>query len=390
MRLTKHSRQLEQFSALIHLIYAASAEPQRWPEALAAITQTMSVQQALLFTPFVRPDCGGLLFPWKIDEKHLSLWASKYIDHDIWAQSAQNKDLWHEGAVLLDEDLVTQAELRASIFYREFLASLNIARVCVGIVFGGGPGLPSTSLSVFRGPEDKPFGQEERELMQLLVPHLSRSLGLMHRLSLARHQVASMRVALDRLSVGVFLLNQHLDVIYANVAAKQVLARDDGIHLDLQKRLTAPGLVVHEGERLESWLSRLVGLPVEERGGFGDTFDVARHKANAWYSVQCCPLEPQDPLFSGEGAHHIVFVTDPQRLELPASAALQRQLGLTSAEARVTKALVQGGTYRDVAATLGVREETIRTQVKAIYLKTRTNDKAGLTRMVLSLSKAVV
>jgi DNA-binding CsgD family transcriptional regulator len=189
--------------------------------------------------------------------------------------------------------------------------------------------------------------------------------------------------------VGVFLLNQHLDVIYANTAGRQVLARKDGIGTDQQTRLTATGLGTGS-LRLEDWLARMVSLPKLERGGFDDTFDVARHKSKTRYSVQCCPLEPQDPLFSGEGAHHIVFVTDPQRLELPALAALQRQLGLTPAEARVTKALVQGGTYCEVAATMGVREETIRSQVKSVYAKTRTNTKAGLTRMVLSLSKATV
>jgi len=389
MQQRRGANRLEQFSALIHLIYAASAKPQRWQQALAAIAKAMKAHQALLFTPFVGPGSGGLLFPWQIDERHLNLWASKYIDHDIWAQSAQRKDLWHEGAVLVDEDLAPWEELRASMFYREFLTTIGIARVCVGIVFEGSPGLPSTSLSVFRGPGDDPFAHKERDLMQLLVPHLSRALGLMHRLSLARHQVASMRAALDRLSVGVFLLNQHLDVIYANTAGRQVLARKDGIGTDQQTRLTATGLGTGS-LRLEDWLARMVSLPKLERGGFDDTFDVARHKSKTRYSVQCCPLEPQDPLFSGEGAHHIVFVTDPQRLELPALAALQRQLGLTPAEARVTKALVQGGTYCEVAATMGVREETIRSQVKSVYAKTRTNTKAGLTRMVLSLSKATV
>jgi len=389
MQQRRGANRLAQFSALIHLIYAASAEPQRWPEALTAIAKAMKSRQAILFTPFVDIHNGGLLFSWQIDERFVSLWSGKYIDHDIWSQSAQRKGLWHEGAVLVDEDLTTQEVLRASIWYREFLIHMGIARLCVGIVFGGAPGLPGTVLSVYRGPEDKPFAQEERDLMQLLVPHLSRALGLMHRLSLARHQVASMRAALDRLSVGVFLLNQHLDVIYANTAGRQVLARKDGIGTDQQTRLTATGLGTGS-LRLEDWLARMVSLPKLERGGFDDTFDVARHKSKTRYSVQCCPLEPQDPLFSGEGAHHIVFVTDPQRLELPALAALQRQLGLTPAEARVTKALVQGGTYCEVAATMGVREETIRSQVKSVYAKTRTNTKAGLTRMVLSLSKATV
>lgn len=82
--------------------------------------------------------------------------------------------------------------------------------------------------------------------------------------------------------------------------------------------------------------------------------------------MQCCALAPEDPLLLRESAHHIVFVTDPRQVELPAPADLQAQLGLTPAECRVTHGLAQGATYREVAGTLGIGEETVRTHVKSI------------------------
>jgi len=384
-----HTMELEQFSDLVHQIYAASAEPSLWFETVGAVAQAMGALQALLFTPLVNPGNGGLMFPWQVEEENLVLWGSHYIKHDIWAQNTQHKGLVREGAVVLDQDLVSQEELLASIFYREFLSTMGIGRVCSGIVFEGSPGLPSTALSVFRGPDD-PFGSQEREFMRLLVPHLSRSLGLMHRLNQARYQLVSLHAALNRLSVGVFLLNKHLGVTFTNTSAQQVLNRADGLHLDSQQRLTASRFQQPNGLRLETWLTQLVALPEQRRGSFGDTFEVARNQAQARYSVQCCPLEPADPLATVDGAHHIVFVTDPQRLELPAPEQLQRQFGLTPAEARVTRAMVHGGSYSNVAATLGVSEETIRSQIRATYAKTHTSDKASLTRLVLSLGKAVV
>ena len=133
-----------------------------------------------------------------------------------------------------------------------------------------------------------------------------------------------------------------------------------------------------------------MALPETQRPGFGDVFKLQRSQADAHYSVQCCPLAPEDPLLLGEGVHHIVFVTDPRQVELPAPADLQAQLGLTPAECRVTHGLAQGATYREVAATLGIGEETVRSHVKSIYAKTRTPNKAGLTRLVLSLAKAAV
>jgi DNA-binding CsgD family transcriptional regulator len=89
-----------------------------------------------------------------------------------------------------------------------------------------------------------------------------------------------------------------------------------------------------------------------------------------------------------EGARHIVFITDPKALKLPELSQLSALLGVTPAEARVSLALVQSGTYTDVAAGLNVSVDTVRSHVKAIYAKTRVNNKAALTRLVLSLSQA--
>lgn len=389
MRSNEQGTRLVEFSDLVHQIYSASAEPSRWPETVGALARAMGAMQAVLFTPYIGPGGGGLMFPWQVEEKDLILYGTKYIHHDLWAQSAQSRGLIKDGAVALGEELVPQDELLASIYYQEFLRPMGVGRICSGVVFEGAPGLPSTVLSIYRGPDD-PFALEDREFMRLLVPHLSRSLGLMHRLNHARYQAESLRAALNRLSVGVFLLNQHMDVIHANTAALQVLDRADGLQLDEQKRITAAGFQQSDGLRLEAWLARLVATPEPQRGSFTDTFEVARSKPKARYSVQCCPLQPCDPLAQSEGAHHIVFVTDPHRLELPTPEQLQRQLGLTPAEARVTHAIVQGGSYSAVAQVLGVSEETIRTQIRATYAKTHTTDKASLTRMVLSLSKAIV
>lgn len=331
------------------------------------------------------------MLPWHAEKKGLIRWATKYIAHDVWSQSALRKGLWRDGNVVTDEDLLPQDDLRASVFYKEFLNPMGVARLCTGANFSDAPGLTATTLSIYRSPDDPAFGLHDRELMRLLVPHFSRSLGLMHRLGLARQQVASLRAALDRPSVGVFLLDAALAVRFANAAAQQVLARGDGLHRDAHGRLHGRGRPgAGAGRRLEHWLADLVALPATQRPGFGDVFKLQRSQADAHYSVQCCTLAPEDPLLLGEGVHHIVFVTDPRQVELPAPADLQAQLGLTPAECRVTRGLARGDSYKAVADTLGIGEETVRSHVKSIYAKTRTHNKAGLTRLVLSLAKVAV
>jgi DNA-binding CsgD family transcriptional regulator len=154
--------------------------------------------------------------------------------------------------------------------------------------------------------------------------------------------------------------------------------------------LTGQGFAGSKLTRFESWLAQTLGQPAEKRSAFSDTFEITRKAPQARYSMQCCTLEPSDPLFDADAAHHIVFVTDPEQLELPTHTQTQSMLGLTPAEARVALALVQTGNYNEVASDLGVSVQTVRSQAKSIYAKTQVNNKGALTRLMLSLSKASV
>jgi DNA-binding CsgD family transcriptional regulator/PAS domain-containing protein len=376
---------LKRFSELIHQIYASSTDSKRWHETVAVVGQAFRARQAVLFTPYISPVQGGLMFPWQVAEQDLVMYGTKYIDHDLWAQSAQRKGWVRGGMVALDEDLVPQDVLLDSVYFREFLSGMGIGRICSGVIFEGAPGLPATVLSVYRAPDD-PFGPQERELMRLLVPHFSRAMGLMHRLCDARNQLESLRAGLNRLSIGVFLMDHTLRITYCNATGQRTLERRDGLALDASHRLTAAGRGI--AARLEAWLTAQLALPAHARNERSNTFEVARTDPQQTYTVQWYAIADNDRLAQTESSNYIVFVNDPQKIDLPDSEYLQKHLGLTAAEARVALAMVRGGTYKEVALSLGVGEETVRTQIRSVYAKTRTLDKAGLTRLVLSLSKS--
>jgi DNA-binding CsgD family transcriptional regulator/PAS domain-containing protein len=381
---------LTEFSDIVHKIYAASADSARWPDAVEALARSLGGSRALLFTPLVGPQDGGLMFPWQMDDKYISLWATKYMAHDVWTQAAQRLGLTYSGAVFTDETLLTQEQLRQSIYFREFLSHHNVGRVCAAIIFEGAPGLPTTVTSIYRGVDAPPFGHAEREWLTLLLPHFSRALGLMHRLNFERHQSQSLRSALDRLTIGTLLLDDELRVIFANTAANTVLARNDGLSLNAEGGLSATIQAFDGLTTASNWLAQLKSMPLERRNNFDDLIKVRRLRTPAIYQLQCCSLESDDLLRTKEGASFVVFVTDPAQVLLPTADQLQRQLGLTPAEAHVALSLTKGLTYREAAQQRHVTEETLRSQVKAIYAKTRVCQKNSLTRLVLSLGSAAV
>ena len=130
---------LSKFSELVHQIYAASAEPGLWPQTVGIVAQSLGAMQAILFTPYFGPGNGGLMFPWRVEESDLIRYGTKYRHHDLWAQAAQRKGLLTDCTVAVDEELVPQAELLDSIYYREFLSPMGVGRICSGVVFEGAP-----------------------------------------------------------------------------------------------------------------------------------------------------------------------------------------------------------------------------------------------------------
>jgi DNA-binding CsgD family transcriptional regulator len=385
-------RSAEEFSALVHTIYDATANAQQWPRVIEAVARSLGAHKGMLFTPFFAPQDGGFAVPWRIAEEELQLWATKYIEHDVWKHGIVAKDLWHEGRVLLDEDMAPREVLLASVIYRELLVGMQISRICAGIVLEGAAGLPGTALVVYRGPDAPAFSETDRAWMLLLVPHLSRALGLMHMLDALHLRLSSLQASLDRLDFGVVLLGAHDKVVHLNAAAQRAIKRADGLHLDDTHRLRATTVQTNTPS-LTDWLQSRAGdsHSLERPAAhFSDDFVVNR-AGGGTYSVQHSAL-PADSGWAAQGhsVSAVLFITDPAAAQLPDAARLVKLYGLTPAQAQVACALARGASYKQAAKDLNISDHTVASHVKEIYTKTRVNRQADLVRNIMALGRVSV
>jgi DNA-binding CsgD family transcriptional regulator len=99
--------------------------------------------------------------------------------------------------------------------------------------------------------------------------------------------------------------------------------------------------------------------------------------------VLVTPISGMTLGLSFDGPLAAVFVRDPEaRLVTPADR-LQSLYSLTGAEARLMQALLAGDTLDTIAECVGVSRETLRSQLKAVFLKTGTNSQVALIRLGL-------
>ncbi|HMG49413.1 MAG TPA: helix-turn-helix transcriptional regulator, partial [Inquilinus sp.] len=78
-----------------------------------------------------------------------------------------------------------------------------------------------------------------------------------------------------------------------------------------------------------------------------------------------------------------IFVTDPDRVDIPAAALLQERFGLTAAEAAFAVEIGRGDGLQAVAERLSIARSTARTHLARIFDKTGASRQAELVRLLM-------
>lgn len=86
--------------------------------------------------------------------------------------------------MILGEELIPREQWFASTAYNEcFNRDPNMAQLMTSVVFGVDSAHSMVACcSLFRGSHRLDFGEQDRGDLQLVLPHLSRSLGVMQRM----------------------------------------------------------------------------------------------------------------------------------------------------------------------------------------------------------------
>lgn len=386
--------ELARLSELIDSIYQGATNPAHWDVALPAIADWVGASKGLLFTPVNAPDNGGFYFNHAIPEQTMQLWGTRYIKHDAWAERMAECGLISEGCVSVSDDYLSFEELSRTEFYQDFLSKIDIAHQLGGIVFGmeAPQANPVVACALFRGLEHGRFTTIERDRLAILMPHLSRSLGVMTRLRNLELKTAAGLSALDRLTAGVLLFGARGQITFANRAARNILEEEDGLQLQHRFGDSSLGTVIAEDTRanteLECAIRNAISPDILHAQHFSRAVAVSRPSGRQDYTLNFSSLAEHNEFGLGSDAPRaIAFITDsaePIKLD---GALLKTTYGLTPAEIRLAETLAECLTVEETAERLGISRSTVKAQQQSIYAKTNTNSRAKLMRLIMSLSQ---
>lgn len=299
----------------------------------------------------------------------LAVAASRQPYVNPWFASPQVRRLFQEG-IADEQGCIGSAALRATEFYADILQPFDIFH-SVGFLLEQGDG--AAVMTISRSARNGSYEAHELLLAKKLLPHL-RNIHAIQKV------VAQYHLATGTPSHPLWLLaangricgrNQHTSRFISTYSA--VGERGGMLWPVLPRDRTA----------LHAEISNVLGgIRLSGRVPIRDEAGTPRYIAH----IQYCRREAfltwliTDPPAALVVLHPLDC--DPSLLE----PVLVRLYGLTTAECRVAAKLLELESIHLVAASLNRSEETIRSQIKAVFSKTGTHSQAQLLKLLYALA----
>jgi len=351
---------------LVASIYEAGALPDRWPalmDLLAAATGGRGGNLMRANEDGIRMICSPGIEA-----------ISREFERQGWHEQNSRIDglltrADHPG-FLTDRDVHSAEEIATLPVYRDFLTPQQIGNGAATVIQGGKDDCLILAVEAF---EDADAAWQAVPLLDSLRPHLARAMVLSSQMRLERMRAAMH--ALETIGVPAAMLDRGGKVRAAN-----------------------PSFTAQLDTMLLEGTTRLRTVDAVTDAALADALDRLRTKAEGR------SIALRDPAGFGHAALHLVpvrgeardlftdtlciaLVASGENRALPGADLLQALFDLTPAEARVARAISSGGNPNAIAREAGTSPETVRSQLKQVFLKTSTSRQNELTALLHRYSR---
>jgi len=362
---------------LIGLAYEAAADPARWSECLSALSEVLRCPAIGVFS--LEPGRANSYASMCVghDPALLARFDAYYGRPDVnpYTQRA-DPSMLTPGTVVRAEAVCPDRELRRTEYFEDWLRPQGLG--AGGFAFVGTPRQPVV-LSFARAPARGHLDMQELSLVRALVPHVARALALGEHLERLAAEHDARKAALDRVGVGVILVDSRARPLLMNRRAQTLLDACDGLGVG------RGGLFTMRQETTDT-LHRLVAEAADTTEGrgtaAGGALTLPRPSGLRPLMALITPFARERwPVRGGAAAG--VLVSDPEDVAPPPAEVLRRLWGLTAAEAALACQLAAGRSLEEASQVLAVRLPTVRTQLARVFAKTGTRRQAELMRLLV-------
>ncbi|WP_084421523.1 helix-turn-helix transcriptional regulator [Henriciella litoralis] len=309
----------------------------------------------------------------KQDARHMAREYALLVDQDPISATLNTP-----GKVTSLHELISPEELEQNAFFQRLMKPGGVQHY-IGMCFGEPRGWRCL-IRLMNKPDMPDYDETDRQLLRALHTHLETALSLFAELKRSRFELNEFHASLDRLVIGVFVLDGSGKLLDANRTARSIAARnslvrvlDDTLHINNSalnskfKNALERGLAAREFEPDHQFVETLrLESPAGERFEML-VRNVGRH----------------DRFVGTRMPAVIVYISDHDDRMSIHDNLLEKLFGLTPTEARLAALLASGMSLTDAAGHLGVTENTVRKYSKTVYSKLGVHRQAELVRLIL-------
>lgn len=360
---------------LIQRIYDAALAPGNFAMTLAQLGELLR-GSAIAFGLQGIPAGGKISANYRYDPDSIKVFEKSYLGPDtnpvIPAMTAAPV-----GTLFTRSKLIPDKEWQRSGLFQEVFRPNNLWHVVPACLLREDRYMGVLSLA--RSKQNGDYDQHEQQLIRLLVPHFRRALQICLRMEAFEGERHAAYDSLDRLAVGIVMVNHNGQVVHMNQKAERLISLGKGLFLR-KRRLSA------QSSNDSRTLDRLINSAAKgewlDLAKVGGTIILQRAFGQSPLSILVSPLGTAAHRFPNHPAT-VVFIRDPDDVMLDSSTLLQTAYGLTRQESALANLLAQGETLSTAAEKLRITRNTAHTHLKRIFERTGTHRQTDLVRLIL-------
>jgi DNA-binding CsgD family transcriptional regulator len=368
------SRVIQPSDKLLDLIYDAAADEALWTPALIEIADVTGSLGGFVFGVENKARRVTFTFNGRMSEESHRVYRERHIVN-AWSRYMNHCPV---GKWVQSDEILPLTELKRTAFFDEVLRPQKMAHNAM-VPLAAKDDF-QVGFNVGRSERQGPFEKEVQRFFAQLYPHLRRSLLLGFRLDAYKALQHAQFDVLDRLSVGIILLDRAGKVVFANAAASEMSAnkgplrlRDSGVTTASAPHTQQLGQLIRAALRQVPVVTMNIPHPQD-----GHLVTVLGSSVRGRDAGRFADLNLPD-------AAVLLFILDPaNRAGIPTEWIIDAYK-LTPAEAKVALAASSGLTIPETAHLLGLSPNTIKTHLRKVFAKTGTRRQTELALLIDSI-----
>ncbi|UZK67771.1 hypothetical protein [Sphingomonas sp. M1-B02] len=187
--------------------------------------------------------------------------------------------------------------------------------------------------------------------------------------------------ALDQTDTGVIFLTKRGEVVFANEAAETILSTGDGLR---RNHGSVAATIIAESMSLQVALEHVEAINAQRSAVRARSAPVLALHRDSGPPLIVSLVAAETSAVEASDVAVIMYVVDPQLSTAKMLAPVCRLYQLSPVETDLVCHLAQGKALCRAAESMHIKEQTARSYMKQIYLKTKTNRQTELVVLMLS------